>query len=363
MNYRKNIFYILVVVTSYIALSGSCLPKHFIYTKAQFLGTTQELAVSDSTVLKILQGQIPTTLKAYDNQNLDNALVHKIATEYSLDAATIYTLNRLYEMPQNKEAQNSYSRFLNTLKQKRVPEEVEALQSKYFLFIPGFAYKEDPTTGADLARQRELLTSYGVPNKLIETEEYGLVDDNAQVIANTIAKISKTHNDVVLVSASKGGLETAIALGKILDDEQTKNVSAWVSVGGILRGSPIADRYLKGPNRLFAGFMLWTKGHKMEVVKDISHAMRSQTYNDLKFPKHIQKIHFVGVPLTAQVHKRIKGRYCAIQKKYGPNDGLTTIPDALTPGGIVVSELGLDHYFKDDAIDLKTLALACLLGK
>jgi hypothetical protein len=34
------------------------------------------------------------------------------------------------------------------------------------------------------------------------------------------------------------------------------------------------------------------------------------------------------------------------------------LADELVPGGIAVTDVGLDHYYRDPAIDLKTLALA-----
>jgi hypothetical protein len=363
MKLLKNISFVAIGIITCFIISGSCVPKKYINVTTKFLGQTQTILVSDSMTMQILQGNTPDDFIAFDNQNLTNTLLHEISQKYSLDVATIYALNRLYEIPQNKEAQNHYLSFIDSIKNNIAPIQIEKLKSKYFLFIPGFGYKEDATTGADLARQRRLFSDLGLENKLIETNEYGLSESNAQIIANEIIEASKFKTDIVLVSASKGGLETAIALGKLLNKEQLQNVSAWVSVGGILKGSPIADQYLKSPKRWIAQFILWTKGQNMEVVKDISHSFRSEAFKSLDFPVHIKAIHFVGIPLTSQVHKRIKGRYCTIRKSFGPNDGLTTIPDALTPQGLVVSELGLDHYFKDENIDIKTLALACLLGE
>ena len=351
---------ILSILTIFVFF-GNHLPQKCIQTTVDFLGQTQSICVSDSTAIRILWGAPPNDILAFDHQLLDNQLLHKISQQYSLDVATIYALNRLYEIPQNKNAQDKYLSVIDSL-EKNIPlVKIEKLKSKYFLFVPGLAYKEDPSTGADLARQMRLFKLLGIKNKLIETGEYALAEQNAQIIADEIIETSKKCKDIVLVSVSKGSLETAIALGKLLGEEQLKSVSSWVSVGGILRGSPVADQYLKAPKSWLARFVLWSKGHSAEVVRDVSHQFRSVTFNSLNFPVHIKTIHFVGIPLTSQVHKRIKARYCSLQKNFGPNDGLTTITDALTMHGIVISELGLDHYFKDENIDIKTLALACLL--
>ena len=47
---------------------------------------------------------------------------------------------------------------------------------------------------------------------------------------------------LVVVSASKSGAEVALALGRVLTPAETSHVRAWVSIGGVLRGSPVADR-------------------------------------------------------------------------------------------------------------------------
>jgi hypothetical protein len=363
MKYKKYINGAIVMGAVYIVASSNCIPYATIKVSGSFLGTNQDLLVCDIISEKIIKNEVNQELAIYDKETLDNALVSKIAQTYSLDAATLYTLDRIYKKEKNKINQQSYLAYLNTIQSNQIPKEIEQLKSKYFLFIPGLAYKEDTTTGADFARQRRLLTDLGIENKLIETGEYALSEKNAQLIANEIKEASKTHDDIVLVSASKGGLETAISIGQTMTAEELKSVSAWVSVGGILNGSPIADQYLKAPKCWFAVFMLWIKGYNIDVVRDISHSRRSKDFANYVFPNHIKIIHFVGVPLTSQVHKRIRGRYCSMQKIFGPNDGLTTIPDEITEQGIVISELGLDHYFKDENIDKKTLALACLVIK
>ncbi len=357
---KKIIFISMGLVVMYIVTSSNCIPKSVAVAKGLFLGKEQVLGVDNLVAKQLIEGQKVEALGVYDNQKLDNTTIKHISKTFSLDVATLYTLNRLYQIPQNKAHQDTYLHYLDKLLAHQNLDELEILKTKYILFVPGFAYKEDTTTGADFARQRRLFTQMGVKNKLIETPQFGLSDDNAQIIANEIIAASKQDDEIMIVSASKGGLETAIALGKILDAKALQKVFSWVNVGGILNGSPIADDYLSAPKCWFAELMLWTKGQTIEVVKDISHDKRSKSFAALLFPKHIQIINFVGVPLTAQVHKRIKGQYCSIQKTFGPNDGLTTIPDEITPNGVVISELGLDHYFKDDAIDTKTLALACL---
>jgi len=88
----------------------------------------------------------------------------------------------------------------------------------YVAFVPGLDYN-DTTNGGNFARQRRLLTAGGVRNELILTDDWGLTDANAEVVAKRLMELSVVHKKIIVVSASKGGLETAVALGRVMDPE------------------------------------------------------------------------------------------------------------------------------------------------
>src|SRR5262249_19719249 len=68
-------------------------------------------------------------------------------------------------------------------------------------------------------------------------------------------------------------------------------------------------------------------------------------------------VQYVGVPLSGHIGRLVRGRYDTL-RPLGPNDGLTLLADELIPGGVVVTDVGLDHYYRDPIIELKTIALA-----
>lgn len=300
-----------------------------------------------------------------DKKPLDNALMSDLTKQASADFATLYALKRLYEKPQNHIAQNLYADFTAQLMGKSTNEitEIKDISNYLFVFVPGFAYKEDTTTGADFGRQRRLFAKKGLKTHLIETEEWGLASKNAEIIANALRNLSATNERIIVVSASKGGLETAMAIGSILTAAETQNIKSWISVGGILRGSPIADQYLCAPKSWLAATMLAFKHQSLETVRDMSYKKRVNEWTNWHFPPHILRLHFIGAPLATHISAEIRSRYCSLIKNFGPNDGLTTLTDQITEGGTVVSELGLDHYYKDENIDMKTVALACTASK
>lgn len=299
-------------------------------------------------------------LTEHDSCPLNADTLGLITSKYSLDTATFYFLNRLYNQVENKRLQDLYLDITKTLRQDNLRQEKDtdlvSLQNYYVAFVPGFGYLEDKTTGADFARQRALLSQKGINNELIEIEEWGVVQRNADIIKARIQALKSKHPKVILVSTSKGGLETALALSQIPPSD-TDHISHWISVGGILKGSPLADGYLSFPKSLLAWFILKRKGQPKAFVEQLSYAYRKEAFDQIKIPQHVKILHFVGAPLAHAISERIYKRHKSMLQ-YGPNDGLTPLPDQLLSGGHVVSEIGLDHYFVDDEIDLKTLALA-----
>ncbi len=356
----------IIGTLTYLLLSGNCSPKAIIPVDGFLFGKQLKTTVDHSLAKLMLDSpqdeNVLNFFAQYKDKPLDTKTLADITKTYSVDVATVYFLQKSYQNSENKAAQDLYSAYFEELSSPNSPKLLETLKDYLVVFVPGLAYKEDTTTGADFVRQRRLLTEKGVKNELIEIGEWDLVEDNANLIALKLKELSEKSSKIVLVSASKGGLETAIALGKLLKPEETTSIKAWINVGGILRGSPIADNYLKFPKCWLAEIMLWTKGKKINVVQDMSYENRKKSFEQLHFPENIKIINFVGAPLATKISHEIKSRYCSMLK-LGPNDGLTPLADATTKEGIIVSEIGLDHYFRDDNIDKKTLALALVAVK
>jgi hypothetical protein len=177
---------------------------------------------------------IAHALTEADSAPLTRPALQMLTARLSTDLATLYLVDRLYAEHNNRRLQNAFherASLLRELLPTRVPAVPDALRSFLLVFVPGYAYKLDTTTGADFSRQRVLLEMAGFETVLIETDELGLVETNAAVIAREIVRLSKLRRSVVLVSASKGGPEVALALGEILRPDETNHVKAWISIG------------------------------------------------------------------------------------------------------------------------------------
>ncbi len=285
----------------------------------------------------------------------DREALGRLARRHSTDLATLHFVARLYEQPDNRRVQDAFHAHLRRL---TTGERVALAPDRAYLvaFVPGYAYRRDPATGADFARPRAMLEAAGFRTLLVETEELAGVERNAGLVAERLTRLAEGEERIIVVSASKGGPETALALGEGLSADAARRVKAWISVGGLLRGSPYADRYLGWPRRWLAALALTWEGLPKSLVRDMSTVERTPVLARLRLPAHLLTLQYVGAPLSGQVPPWSRGRYCALSP-HGPNDGLTLLADELLAGGLVVTDLGLDHYYQDPAIDLKTLAL------
>lgn len=362
----KFLVVLIIGSAAYILLGASCIPKKSIAVEGVLFGrpfrTTVDHVLAGEMLSYPQSTPVIALFNTYAERPLNTGTLAAIAMEHSMDVATLYFLQRAYGMERNKLAQDLYLSHLDKLASNGGSQHpLTALKDYFVAFVPGLDHN-DTTNGGNFARQRRLMSAGGVQNELIRTGDWGLTDDNALIIAARLRELSAQHERIIVVSASKGGLETAVALGRVLKPHETANIKAWVSVGGILKGSPVADTYLHWPKCWVAEIGLMTVGQKIGLVQDVSYVKRSVEFDSLHLPESILRLHFVGAPLATQIHKRIAGNYCSI-REFGPNDGITPLADEVTDGGVIVSELGLDHYYSSPDIDRKTIALALAVAE
>lgn len=270
-----------------------------------------------------------------------------------VDRAALELAERLGGQARNRELSAAFSAELSALRKRRSAR--EELGRYRFLFVPGFLYRADPTTGADLAAQRRLFDELGLDTALIETDEAAGVEENARVIARCLAA---ERGPVIVISASKGGLEAALALAGI-PVEQSSRVRAWVSVGGTHRGTPLAEQALRWPWRWLGRLVLGRRA--LGAAAGMTPAEWRPRFAALRFPPSTLILQVVALPLSGEVSKDVRGRWTRLAR-LGPNDGITLIEDELIEGARVLILRGLDHYFRDPEIGLKTLAIANVLS-
>lgn len=285
----------------------------------------------------------------------DRHYLDYLSEALSLDFAALYFVSALYDDPTNRRVQDAFHKRLTALKERSAPPNLDA-DSYLIAFVPGYGYRRNPGTGADFARQRAVLDEIGVRTALIQTNEIGTVEENADIIAEAVRGFRETDYDVILVSTSKAGPETGLALGDRLAPSECMHVKAWVSIGGLLRGSPYAD-YLLKPWRRWAVYVVGgLRGRPVGLLKNLTTEVRRPAFERVDLPDHLLTLQYVGVPLSGHIGPAVEGRHKII-RPLGPNDGLTLVADELIEGGLAVTAVGLDHYYRHPDIDLVTVAL------
>lgn len=298
------------------------------------------------------------------NAKIDRKEYKALSARFSTDLATLHLIKQLSEVPENRKLQTAYWREVEALRAISA-ENGPKLHSCFlarpgplFMFVPGWLYQSNPATGSDFAEQRRLLTAIGLETQLVATKENGSIEGNAHIIADRLRSVGQDVGPTVIISASKAGPEVAHAIGHLLSAEESTVVKAWINVGGLLKGSPLADWGTDWPNHLIVSLYFAFKDLDIrESLPSMTTARSLRRWRKERIPGHIKLVNFVAVPLSGQVTPMARFGY-ARTSKAGPSDGLTTIIDELAHGGATVLEVGLDHYFKDPEIHLKTVALA-----
>lgn len=321
------------------------------------VSTSVDSALAAYYVTDYLQGrggdalrkrQLDQLLAFYDSRPLATAELSRLAHSTSNDFAAVYFAERV-----TREQRELKERFL-AYAATRSATRLDA-PSYVVVFVPGLFYKTHPETKGDLRDAEQLVRSMGVATDRVESGDADTVEGNARCIADFIAR-RNDGRQLILVSASKGGPEVLYALGKLLSKEHAQRVRAWVSIGGVLRGSPVADRYLKGPRSWLAGVVAWWMGFPREMVASLSTQRSLGRFAESFIPKHVLILHYVAVPLSGTVTKEVRDPYDVMQP-HGPSDGLTVLTDELLDGGKIITDVGLDHRYADPRIGAKTAAL------
>ena len=293
---------------------------------------------------------------------LDWLTLKKLSKATSPDFATVYFVKRCLADHTNELFQTGYAkefqRIESLIRQGNWAGTVRnSLREYEFLFLPGFHYVTDPTSGADFLTQRTLMRELGINVHLAATQEDGTIEENAKIVAQTIRSESRYHPKLILVSTSKSGPETALALGKILGPDETISVRAWISVGGLIHGTPLADRAMALPQSWIIPLIFSLQKVSFRSVPDLTtRASRART-ESIRLPQHILVVEYVAAPLSGDIAEDVGARYRYL-RKYGPNDGLALLADELIPGGVTIIEPGVDHFYRDPEINVKSLAIA-----
>jgi len=314
------------------------------YYLANYLSGARRAAALDERIDRVYHN-------AHDSLPDRNEL-KRISDEFSVDFAALYFADRISQRPANRNFRADFERAsdfahdaLNGAR-LRLPS---AAANYDFVFVPGYFYKQHRMTGADLAAPRASLRRAGLADYFVETIEDGPIETNADLVVAAIRARAQTGRQLIVVSVSKAGPEVALALTRLGLDE-AGSVSAWVNIVGLLQGSPLADeRSLRWEEAVGQA--------DAAGVESMSTQRSRQRFSSFHIPEHVLVVNYLGIPLSGNISVLARSGFWDL-RTYGPNDGLSLLPDLIVPGGVTLAEVGRDHFLLVDEVDATAVALA-----
>lgn len=277
----------------------------------------------------------------------------------STDLAALLFMDRIHARERNRAFAACVAAVTEAM--ERWPAEAQPLFAEdpdtfTVLLAPGWLYRSNPQTEADFARTRRALERIGVPYRFVPLREDGTVGANARQLADAVRALRDEGRPVIVVSASKSAAEVAVALGRLLEPEETRHVAAWINAGGVVHGTPLADHWTRFPRSLLARVVFLRNGWQYASLLDLRTERSAARMEGVELPAHLLVVNYVAVPMVAQVSPGARDRY-RLLTRFGPNDGLAPLASTLVAGGITLVEPGADHYFLTVDIQQRTLAM------
>lgn len=237
------------------------------------------------------------------------------------------------------------------------PEAIrEATRRLTVLVVPGAFYEEYPQTGAGGESLIGELQSLGIRVERIPTLSTGTLEQNTAIVRQALREHAESER--IVVSLSRGGAEIKCALRD--DPESLRGVSLWLSVGGVLVGSPLIDWVRDRP---FLNWLNWLifccRSRNYRCFTELARRAGGNLDFDFRVPDHLEVIHVIGFPLGRHTTTRYARNWHARFAAHGPNDGILLHEDVLKYPGRILPLWGADHY-ASDRWDFRFLAAGIL---
>ena len=224
--------------------------------------------------------------------------------------------------------------------------------------VPGSWYASLPHTRADGSVALKTAQALGYESELVPLDETGTLANNADFL---IDWLGRSDQPTILVSVSKGGADVKTALALTGGTGAFRRVVAWINLGGLLQGTPMAA-WLLSWNPLAATVRLAhnTRGRSFSFLSDLRRGKGAPLDAPLRLPPGIRMISVAGFPLRRHLVKGVVRYSHRRLTEEGPNDGALILSDFASLPGDLYPVWGSDHYLRPEA-EMSVL-FAALLG-
>lgn len=261
--------------------------------------------------------------------------LRSISTNNSLDLATMILYQTILNHPHHQ-------KFIHQLNHISRVQEKTSIPVK-LVIIPGLYYKQHPEVGSDGKLFESIAKRLGLEANTIAVKSLGSVTDNVKIISNYLKQ--QTHQNLWLISSSKGGSEVLRLLHDYRDSPFIAQIKGWINICGITNGTLLADRKIQTQFRRLVHRMLYPMlGLSYQGLQEIA-AKDTFWLKPIEYPKHMTMIHIYGIPLLSHIQRFLIGRYNTL-KEHGPNDGIIMLRDSMPDQGYIYPLWGADHFFR-----------------
>ena len=210
---------------------------------------------------------------------------------------------------------------------------------------PAALYKEYRRSGADGRRVREAAHGLGLRVEIIPLEPMGTLAKNAGILLRWLRECP--FENIVLVSLSKGGSDIKKAMAAAEEHDAFGNVSVWISVGGLLEGTPLVP-WLLSRERFPTAFRMLNRIHGVDFrfLEEVDRRPGGPLDFPFEPPAHLRIIHVLGFALLEHATNWLARMLYRRLAPLGPNDGFMLLDDSLRWPGRIYPVWGADHYFR-----------------
>jgi hypothetical protein len=302
-----------------------------------------------------------------DHVELDVASLRALARCKGIDFATALLYDRLCRSPQHGRFVADVDRLVCERAWQQVFDDTEVI------VVPGAFHAQRTETGADGQRVIEAARRLGCDTKLVDVASFGSPSTNANSIVRALAA-RRNGGRRVLVSLSKGSLDALYALNMSAADGLWRDVDCWISLSGLMTGSPLVGWLRRRPWRLL-GVHLLLAWHRLprHVLREIDRdtilgqasatpSLRGSGFDELRqcIATGLRVVHVVGFPLRRHLSCPLARRGHRRLAPLGPNDGGVLLADVCQLPGHVYPVWGADHYLQLPDADVGTIFAAVL---
>ena len=299
------------------------------------------------------QSLIDRAAPALAGGDLSDARLASLADAEGIDFATAALYHRVRSDP-------CRSAFISRIECGETPPQPG--QAPRVVVVPGAFAREYPHTGADGSRVFELAARLGWPAERVEVPSLAPVAENAAALARVLARPrGDSGRPTIVVSLSKGGADVRAALDRPGAAEEWRSVRAWVSLSGIVTGTPLVDWLRARPLRCCGvRVLLRLRRQRFAVVDELRRGPGAPLGRPLVPPPGLRVVHVAAFPLEKYLGDAWARRGHARLAPLGPNDGGgILLADVARLPGDLYPVWGVDHYLRP-TWDIRPLLLRIL---